>query len=516
MIFRQFPYSLVVAGIILITVIILSPLLALVVNLIFGYTILDPLCSGEGALELFLNTILFSLSVTIAGLSIAVLSASILANIGGKKGQVLRLIAVSPIAIPPYLHAMAWQHFLQSLGLSSQGDLVAFWVEMLARLPLLVAAALVGFAYLNPMVRDAGRIYSSPVYGFFKLTLPQMKAPLVVGFCIVLLFSVNEYGLASLFMRSSYSLEIFARYSATGDSGDALLFALPLVLLTATLAMIVVTSLSQLSIPSAFSRDNTALFSGPFLFDLLRSASLLIVALGLIVPFKEIIALNILPSMPIMTNAAIDSLLYSSLLSLLASIFTLPLAWFLAEYLNQYPNRIIWLAILLGFALPPSLTGVGSILFWSWTGIESIYNGCLLPILGYTTRLLPFSTLFIYAVIRYSDSTVWDAARLYQHGWRLWLQVRLFQVWPGMLGALLIGFSITLADLELSLLLSPPGKISIGVRLFNYLHYGAPEQVAYLAMIVLLSTMLFGIGLYLLMAQYAKRVHLFRSKGNRL
>ena len=500
-------------GVLLIVILLLSPLLALIISAISDPSALNSVFPEKSAIILLAKTLFFSFSVALGGLLIAVPAASILTNIDGKKGQILRLLAVSPIAIPPYLHALSWQRFFQSIGISSDGDIVALWVEVLARLPILVAAALVGFTYLSPLVRDATKIYSDPALGFFRLTLPQLKVPLIVGVSIVLLFSINEYGLASLFIRSSYSLEIFARYSATGNSGSTLLFALPLMLLTAILVMIAITSLSRLSIPPSFEKHDTVLFSGPILFDLWRSTALFIVSLGLVIPFKEIIALALSTTAPFMTNPVIESLQYSGSISLFASILTLPLAWLLAEYLNQYPSRIIWLAVLLGFALPPSLTGVGSILFWGWTGIESIYDGWLLPILGYTTRLLPISTLFIYATIRYSDSIAWDAARVYQHGWKLWLQIRLVQVWPGMLGALLIGFSITLADLELSLLLSPAGKTSIGVRLFNYLHYGAPDQVAYLAMVVLISTVLFGIGLYLLMAHHTKGIHLFNSKG---
>ena len=426
----------------------------------------------------------------------------------------LRLLAVSPVAVPPYLHALAWQRWLQSLGLPTQGDIVAFWVETLARLPLLVAATLIGFAYLHPTARDAIRIYANPARGFLKLTLPQLRAPLLAGVCIVLLFSINEYGLSSLFMRSTYSLEIFARYSATGDSGEALLFALPIVLLTATLAMIAVTSLSRLSVPSALGGNDTTLFAGPALFDIWRIIALLIVAFQLTIPFKEIITLSLLPQIPLMTNAAVESLQYSTSISIVASTLTLPLAWLLAEYLHRHPSRVIWLAILLGFALPPSLTGVGNILFWRWTGMENVYKGWFLPVLGYMTRLLPLSTLLVYAVIRNSDPLLWDAARLYQHGWRLWMQIRLFQVWPGMVGALLVGFSITLADLELSLLLSPAGMTSIGVRLFNYLHYGAPEQVAYIALLVLATTLLLGGGLYLLMTRHSRGTGLLKLDRN--
>ena len=484
-------------GLLLIVGFMLSPFLALFVNLLFGYSEALHIVPSISLLLSLANTLLFSLGVILFGLLIAIPAASVLANIEGRRGELLRLLAVAPLAVPPYIHALAWQQCFGSLGLSTGGDIVALWVETLARLPLLLAATLVGFAYLNPTANSATRIYANPLRGFLSITLPQLKASIIAGLAIVLIFSINEYGLPALFLRSSYALDIFAQYSATGESRQVLLMALPLVLLSATVAIIAISSLSKLSTPTRLGRGHATLFAGPLWFDVWRLLALLITLLQLVIPLKEIIALSFFSESLIITKSAIESLRYSTLVALTASITVLPFAWFLAEYLHRYSSRLIWFALLIGFALPSSLTGVGTILFWSGSGLDRLYDGQILLILGYMTRVLPLSTLLIYIVIRNSDQSLWDAARVYQHGFKLWFQIRLYQVRSGMLGALLVSFSITLPDLELSLLLSPAGMTTIGVRLFNYLHYGAPEQVSYLSLLILLTTLLFGVGLYL-------------------
>ncbi len=487
-------------GVILTVGFMLSPFLALFVNLLFGYGEVHITPSLKLLLSLA-NTLLFSLGVILFGLLIAIPAASILVDIEGRKGELLRLLAVSPLAVPPYIHALAWQQWLQSLGLPTGGDVVALWVETLARLPLLLAATLVGFAYLNPMANSATRIYANPSRGFLKITLPQLKSSIIAGLAIVLIFSINEYGLPALFLRSSYALDIFAQYSATGNSREVLLMALPLVLLSATVAIVAINSLSKLSTPTRLIRDHTMLFAGPLWFDVWRMLALLITILQLVIPLKEIITLSLFSDALIITKSAIESLQYSTVVALIASITVLPFAWFIAEYLHRYSSHLIWFAILIGFALPSSLTGVGTILFWSGSGLDRLYDGQMLLILGYMTRVLPLSILLIYIVIRNSDQSLWDAARIYQHGFKLWFKIRLYQVRSGMLGALLVSFSITLPDLELSLLLSPAGMTTIGVRLFNYLHYGAPEQVSYLSLLILTTTLLFGVGLYLVITR---------------
>lgn len=481
-------------GVLLIVGFMLSALLALTVNLFFADDGLHITLSLKLLLSLA-NTFLFSLGVILLGLLIAIPAASILVDIEGRKGEILRLLAVAPLAVPPYIHALAWQQWFGSLSLPTGGDMVALWAEALARLPLLLAATLVGFAYLNPMANSATRIYANPSQAFLHITLPQLKPSTIAGSAIVLIFSLNEYGLPALFLRSSYALDIFAQYSATGNSQEVLLMALPLVLLSVTVAFIAINSLSKLPAPTRVRRGQTRLFAGPLWFDIWRILALLITMLQLMIPLKEIISLALFSDSTI-TKSALESLQYSTTMALIASLAVLPFAWFLAEYLHRYSNPLVWFAILIGFALPSSLTGVGTILFWG--GLDRFFNGSLLLILGYMTRVLPLSTLLIYIVIRNSDASLWDAARLYQHGFKLWLKIRIYQVRLGILGALLVSFSITLPDLELSLLLSPAGMTTIGVRLFNYLHYGAAEQVSYLSLLILLTTLLFGAGLYLI------------------
>jgi len=495
-------------GVLLAVGFMLSALLALIVNLLFADDELYIMLSLKLLLSLA-NTFLFSLGVILLGLLIAIPAASILVDIEGRKGEILRLLAVAPLVVPPYIHALAWQQWFGSLGLTTSGDMVALWVEALARLPLLLAATLVGYVYLNPTANSATRIYANPSRAFLYITLPQLKPSIIVGSAIVFIFSINEYSLPALFLRSSYALDIFAQYSATGNSREVLLMALPLVLLSVTVVVIAINSISNLPTPTRVRREQTRLFAGPLWFDIWRIVALLITMLQLVIPLKEIISL-VLFSDSTITKSAIESLQYSTTVALTASLFVLPFAWFLAEYLHRYSNPLVWFAILIGFALPPSLIGVGTILFWGGDGLDRFFDGQLLLIIGYMTRILPLSTLLIYIVIRNSDASLWDAARLYQHGFKLWLKIRLYQVRSGILGALLVSFSITLPDLELSLLLSPAGMTTIGVRLFNYLHYGAAEQVSYLSLLILLTTLLFGAGLYLVITNQIGRA---KQKG---
>jgi iron(III) transport system permease protein len=482
------------AAVAVVAVLICAPLLALGLDLAAATKPMDleHILPGSRAGLLLLNSLLFSSGAILLGLLLAIPAASILMDISGRGGHLLRILAVAPIAVPPYLHAMAWQRLSEAAGVSASGIGVAFWVETSARLPLLMAAVLIGLHVADAGSRDAARIYVSRMRTLVFITLPQARPAMVAGACIAMVFSLNEYGLPALFQRHTYALEIFTEYSVSGNSVDTMLVALPLVLLSVLFAATAIDRLCALPTPVVDSRPETVALAGPWFYDTVRLGALGAVFSPLLLLLWSSGILIAGGSTTSGLGAGFSSMADSVVVAIGATCIALPCAWVLAERLHRYGSRLLWTLVLLGLALPASLSGAGSIRFWSWSGLEYLYTGRGLQLAGMLVGLIPLATLLLYAVIRNSDRLPWEAARLYRHGVTLWIRIRLFQLWPGFVGASLLLFAISLPELQLSLLLSPPGSTGVGVRIFNYLHYGAQEQVAYLVMVLLVSSLAMG------------------------
>jgi len=486
--------------------IISAPLVALIFEVSTNNSSLNVVWLNFIDWKLFFNTLLFSLGVISVTLLIALPVAFILSTVQGYKGKLFSLFLISPITIPSYLYALTWQQILQLLGLPTDGVFIAFFIEVLARLPLLIMAALIGLASIPISLHEAGKIFANPVLYFIKIIIPLIKNYLFVGVSISLLLSINDYALPSIFMRHTYTLEIFARYSATGKGYESFLFALPLILISLLLSSRILYTIPRLSNSIYSNIGYIVAFTGPIGFDIYKAFGLLIAVLQFTVPIVAVSILVINSPDIILTISDIESLQFSLLITLLSIFCVFPLAWFMAEYLYKYRSHFIWMVILLLFALPSSMIGSGTILFWSWIGIEFIYGYWPLLLFGYIVKLFPIFTLLIYVAIRGSDRELWNAASLYRCDMvGLWLRVRLFLIWPGIAVAFLFGLSMTLSEIVLSLLLSPAGSTSIGVRLFNYLHYGAVNQVAYLILFVILITLVFGGVLYMLLMHKSRK-----------
>jgi iron(III) transport system permease protein len=56
---------------------------------------------------------------------------------------------------------------------------------------------------------------------------------------------------------------------------------------------------------------------------------------------------------------------------------------------------------------------------------------------------------------------------------------------PGLLAAFFIGFILSVGDLGTTLLIMPPGKTTLPVKIYNLMHYGAEQMVAALCLILI-------------------------------
>jgi len=116
--------------------------------------------------------------------------------------------------------------------------------------------------------------------------------------------------------------------------------------------------------------------------------------------------------------------------------------------------------------------------------------------LAAAVRFLPFAAILLAAQFRRVDPLLLDAARLHNtHPLRTFFRIRLPLAAPGLLAAGVVVFALTLGELGATLLVIPPGQSTLTLRLYNYLHYGASEEVAGLSLLLtVLLVAAFGLG----------------------
>jgi len=458
--------------------------------------------------SLFWRSIALALGVAVVGTAAGVLAATVLQPWRSGPRRYLRWLVLAMIPVPPYVHALAWMAVLFRFNsrltawdwpaLPLTGSLVAGWVELMALLPLAVGLALVALDAVPPELIEAGRIARSDVRVLARVVLPLAGPLILAGTGLLFLLSVLDYSIPSLFQVNVYALAIFADYSATGQVVRALAMALPMVILA-----VMVVALTQSRWRQAAERPvrpGAALSAPPAWpswFRLLQGLALVVLMLQMLVPFASLLASvgswnhfveTVVP--------ARDELAFSlGIAAAAAALCTLPaLAVAHRLALRGRHARWWWALASLPLAVPAPLVGIGMILLWNRPSLPPLYNSAAMPVLAGAARFAPLAAIVLAAQLRRIDPLLVDAMRVYQrHPAGGWLRVQLPMLAPGLLAAGGLVFALTLGELGATLLVAPPGRGTLTIRIYNYLHFGASDAVAGLCLVMTAATLAGGI-----------------------
>jgi len=413
------------------------------------------------------------------------------------------LLILAPL--PPYIHALAWgtvfmwlNTFLRGLGLAEivfRGWAASWWVQTMSLLPVTVGLGLIGFRLIDPALLDAARL-QSPDWRWLRTIALHLASPaLLAGGGVAFILSLVDYSVPSLFQINVYALEIFAEFSASNQPGRAFLLALPL---WALAALVLLTfSPRRLAALTPQWKDDLAtpkLHLPGWVHGLQRLA--LVILFGqFLVPFASQITL--VRQWGIFWEAiqgAATEIQTTFWISLGAALTCLPLALYAGiRLINQPKNGLWWGLILFPIALPASLVGIGLVAIWNSPNLPAVYGSIFMPILAALARFTPFAALVVYAQMSTIDQRLIEAAQVFQRNdlSRL-IRVQLPLYAPGIAAAACIVFILTAGELGATLIVSPPGRGTLTMRIYNYLHYGASDTVAGLCLAITLTTLVFG------------------------
>ena len=482
---------------------VLGPLLALVIE--FGQSV----CAGHGDwLKLALPTgrravlLLRSLGlaalVAAGGMVLGVLAASVLWRWrSGALGCLRWLVLLAPV--PPYIHALAWSSAALALnallsnaglpGIAVEGPAVSWWVQLMSLAPLAAGPALVGLESVDPTLIEAARLVRADFEVFKEVVLPLAAPVILAGGGLLFLLSLTDYSVPSLFSVNVYALEIFAEFSATNEPARALLVSAPLLVVAAF-----VVGASQSAFRNAAlvrPRQSAAwavLRTWPGWLAWLQRLALAVLALQVLVPLVGLTATAgtgkaVIPSIA----AAKREIAYSFWVALLSAGLYLPPALSVAHELARSGRRgwWAWPLVTVPLAVPPPLVGIGLIVVGGKSFFPCVYGSGWMLVLAAVSRFAPLAAIVLLAYSRRIDPLLVDAARILGgDSLTTWVRVRLPLLAPGLLASASLCFALTVGELGATLVVAPPGLATLTMRIYNYLHYGASDQVAGLCLVM--------------------------------
>ena len=325
----------------------------------------------------------------------------------------------------------------------------------------------------------------------FHLYLGREIRPAAAAWLVVMLLCMNDHVLPDMLLQSTYGTQILIMYSALMDAAAAAAMAAPVGLV----GVLLVAAALQIARATWIADDNPVTDrpapAPAWSKALAATGAVGILALAMAAPAGVLIYRT--PSWSALGEAlylARDQAWQTLRLSAAAGIATALLAaaltarWLSCQRSGRFSAAPL---VMLNLVVPPSLIGMGAIELANHWPLSVLRDTSWPLVLAYVARFLPAAMLLLYIAWRNEPALPRQAARV--HGASPW-QIAARIQWPArrlsLAVAALLCMLLAATELDVSLLLSPPGGGTLGVRLATLIHTASDPVVSALALDILL------------------------------
>lgn len=433
--------------------------------------------------------------------------------------KLLRFLLIVPLALPPYITALAWIYLGGSAGSFTRWgaqligrDLLSDWTYSLAGAvivlgisfyPLPMLATEAAARRMDGRLEEAALLVARPRRVLWRITLPLIAPAIVAAALIVFVLAVSEFGVPGLLRVRVFTTEVFTAFSALYDFGAATALATPL-LVVVMLAGVAVRSVigDQLLVTRRGSRIGLSLSLSrwrPAVLALVLLALAAFVAMPLAILCIEAGRMDrIVSAVGESRRAIANSLMFSTVAATLIVLLAVFLGYGQARA-GAWTRRLSDLVLILIFAVPSTVVGVGLIGLWNRPGLAGeIYSSQAIVIIACLARFVPVAALMLAASVRQFPVSMEEAAEVAGAGWlRVFTRIVLPNVPTGVAAAWVVSFIFSFGELGATALVAPPGESTLPVKIYTIIANAPSSAAASLALaqaiIILLPLALLGV-----------------------
>ncbi len=406
--------------------------------------------------------------------------------------------SIATLALPPFLVVNCWIHLLGPAGvwrsfvplniLSLGGTILVlclmFW-------PISLLALWSSWQRL-----EAAQLEADPAVGGAALVkhllLPLARTALVQSAMLTFVLALNNFSVPAILQVQVFPVEAWIRFNTAFDTAGALRLSWPLLLVP--LFVLACFSRQGLPWPHLTGTVSARVFRrqlGRRWFWAAGAFAIMLCAVSVVLPLVQILSLRRTWTELAGAVAAGQSAIWNSfwlaaegatlviLTGLLGRSFLsrarFPLAWRAADWL-------VWLP----FLVPGVLLGIGLIHVFNHPWGGWFYQSAGIVLLAFSIRYVALGWNTVAHSVESADPNLLDVARLEGASrWQTFRYVLWPQIRPQLIVAWYVVFVLCLWDVESLVLVMPPGRETLAVRIFNLLHYGYNPQVNALCLTLL-------------------------------
>ncbi|HEX9447743.1 MAG TPA: ABC transporter permease [Dongiaceae bacterium] len=141
--------------------------------------------------------------------------------------------------------------------------------------------------------------------------------------------------------------------------------------------------------------------------------------------------------------------------------------------------------------VPEIVTGIATLVFFAWIKESLQLYGLGYLIIAHIVFCIPFAYMPIRARLEDMDLTYENAAAdLYATPWRTFRRITFPLMIPGIIGALMLSFVISMDDVVITVLVAGPGEDTLPLYLIGQLHRGVTPEVNAMSTLFLMASVL--------------------------
>ncbi len=403
-------------------------------------------------------------------------------------------IYIIPLLIPPYIHAIAWGHlaaFSETyLFFDIHGKLGVICVLTCSYFPFMVLTTISALKGIDRNMEEAALMNQGKGYTLWKVTLPLAMPNMISGAVLVFVFSIINVSVPDFFRVKVYPLEIFIQFSAFYDDLAAASLSLPMIGLAYVLIICRHAYLKDKSFVQISAGQNKHI---RFELGKYRIPALIfcIFSIGCSVILPVFVLLGVAGPFSTYIEAAVTSMhqiLYSLILACLGSALTMILGGLTAYIMVRtadFVSNVLWFCVFLPLAVPATAFAIGLIGVWNRGVIDVVYSSSVIILFGYIARFFPFAVIIFLSGLAQIGRNLEEAAVMAGASTMKVLGKIVFPLLKQYVAAVsFIIFILSFAELGTTLLIIPPGRETIPIKIYNLMHYGADQRVAALCVIL--------------------------------
>jgi iron(III) transport system permease protein len=404
---------------------------------------------------------------------------------------------LAPLLFPPYLQATVWMKFFSpDQGVISGPSIFSLaggiFVYTLCFFPFVTLITSSGLESIDPSLEEVSLTGKTAFQTVRGITLPLITPHITSGAILVFVFTLVNFEVADILRLKVYPIEIFINFSAYYDEKAATLLSVPMISVSMLLIwsqMVLMRGKSYAHLGSSVRRRST--FSlGSWNTTCFAFVSLLIlISIGL--PLWVLVkGAGPLENYARVFSSCREQIFYSLWISALSSLIMVLFSWGISYYFERETGRLrsfLDFLIQIPFGVPSIVLGIGLIRVWNRSAFDWIYGTSAILVLGLTAGYAPFVVKIVSTKMKQVHREFEEAA-LFATSSRARIFGRiLFPLsLPGLIAGFTAGFVLSLSNLGIALLVTSPGKATLPIKIFNFMHYGA-EEIVFASNLILMA-----------------------------